>query len=688
MKKPYVFFHGNIVMRPGDPVCIRGEDLDIVTKVVISDGTKTAEPEMIQQEAHSFKFIIPADFTLGAYRCELFGGDETEKFIINSPVVRWTQGDQGSIATPGGWIRAFGECLRVGGGVCAAELGGRKLEVSKIYDDYSVEFKVPADMPKGKAEFVYSNGFAEAKAIEAEVGADPRDAWPKDIFDVTEFGAKDCTDSSEGITKAIEAAAKNGGGIVYIPKGRYFVKTTFRIPKNTVIRGAGIKKTIVAWDGYTYEIGQLPEYMIRGTNNFAIEDLTFGGTRLGNFITNDTSEEAGENIYVNRIRVHANPTGGTRTHRGEEGTNRKRDILMETMTFSTDLFRFNCTNLQITDNEFIWGGRPVGSGNNRYTLFRNNDFDGMATIDNWVPLGYNEKAIIEDNMFRGYTIGTSGAYVYYSRNTMREVLDNNREAFTTDMGGGTMYHGTVEKITATKYLFPFESNVAALNSTASMYNAGKAVYILSGRGMGQHRKIVGWNGDEVQIDAPFDVEPDETSHVTVNAYNDCWYMADNVVHDAGDFQFFVPQVNTVLDGTKCSFCRGIVGWGGAVYGGWCTQWYISYINNDLSDGNYYHMEGCDRCTMEIRGTHHGEATTVANIVRGNKFADNSSLAINSTENPESITDLMIYDNEIEDCDEGVVFYNSTKNTFMMNNRFTDVKNEVVAKVPQENLKTK
>lgn len=68
------------------------------------------------------------------------------------------------------------------------------------------------------------------------------------VFDVTQYGAipNDLTDDRDAIQKTIDAAQANGGGIVYLPAGRYLVNTSMadrgmlRIEaSNIVLKGAG-----------------------------------------------------------------------------------------------------------------------------------------------------------------------------------------------------------------------------------------------------------------------------------------------------------------------------------------------------------------------------------------------------------------------------------------------------------------
>jgi len=77
------------------------------------------------------------------------------------------------------------------------------------------------------------------------------------IFDVTKYGAKpnDKRSDKKAIKKAIAAATKNGQGIVYFPKGKYYINTKkddqsiIRISSSKIIfRGEDEKNTVLFFD--------------------------------------------------------------------------------------------------------------------------------------------------------------------------------------------------------------------------------------------------------------------------------------------------------------------------------------------------------------------------------------------------------------------------------------------------------
>jgi hypothetical protein len=58
-------------------------------------------------------------------------------------------------------------------------------------------------------------------------------------FSVLDFGAKAdaVTDNTEPFQQALDAMSTAGGGTVFVPRGRYVIKGTLRIPVSVTLRG-------------------------------------------------------------------------------------------------------------------------------------------------------------------------------------------------------------------------------------------------------------------------------------------------------------------------------------------------------------------------------------------------------------------------------------------------------------------
>src|SRR3954470_6977306 len=87
----------------------------------------------------------------------------------------------------------------------------------------------------------------------AAVGKSTLTARPNDPRAVLVQGAGDGkTDDSDAIQQAIDAAAgPNGGGIVFLPSGRYRISRTLLVPPGVRLYGFGAKRPVALLGGGT-----------------------------------------------------------------------------------------------------------------------------------------------------------------------------------------------------------------------------------------------------------------------------------------------------------------------------------------------------------------------------------------------------------------------------------------------------
>ena len=687
MLTPAIFFSGNTVVRGGNVVSVRGEYLDEIKKATLSDGKKTAEVTLYQQNRQSFKFVIPTDFADGLYSLT-FSGDYGEVTrTLNAPVVRWLQSDEGGTATPDGWVRIQGECLRVRDDcspyavIESAEGTKTTLTPEKIYDDYSVKFALPS-LPCGEYGFTYNNGLASAEKETLTVAPCPEDSWNKTVYNVLDYGFAtdkigDCT---EAFTKLLETVRENGGGIIYVPHGKYHMTGTFKIPPKTVLRGDGYKRSQFFWTDEWYEKDEdghwmptkTPYYMFFLEGACAIEDMDFEGRKLGNMFRNSKNDET-NNIRFERIRVQANPLTGNEMHIrcGDDKWRARSATMKEHFMCRNDLFTVSGKNIKYRDCVFNWAGRPFGdSEGTDYFLMQNCVFGDCTAIDDWMPLGHLTDAIVEDTEFRHWTMGCSGKNFYFARNKILNVEDNNREAFTTDVALGMSYYGPV-KIDGCRFTFPEGTNMEQVR-------VGKTLVILSGKGAGQLREVTAVDGTTVEIGDPFDVQPDETSNLIVNTTFRNFYFCDLEVHNSGSIQFYTAQANTVVDRVKFTHSASIKGWGQFVYGTISENWYSTFQNCEYDDVNYYHMDGWYMAPT-LPGNSFmcafGEGDETSNIcctMRGNHFVDDSIINIRAGEVMRALEDCVIENNEFNDAKCAIYVEHKAQRIFVYNNTYNNV----------------
>lgn len=121
------------------------------------------------------------------------------------------------------------------------------------------------------------------------------------IYDVVEdFGADSTgeSDSTPAIQAAIDAAASNGGGVVYLPEGDYFSKSGLEISESgIVLRGAGPGATRLLFADF--ESKKRAHIKISGFENVMLETpLVEDGAQLSNIIAVEDASgfEVGDDV--------------------------------------------------------------------------------------------------------------------------------------------------------------------------------------------------------------------------------------------------------------------------------------------------------------------------------------------------------------------------------------------------------
>ena len=84
----------------------------------------------------------------------------------------------------------------------------------------------------GFASFLHDDEFASAERVVPHTVSGQ--------YDVKTFGAAGdaIADDTSAFQKALDAAHKNGGGVVYAPPGRYRIKGNLTIPDGVTLRGS------------------------------------------------------------------------------------------------------------------------------------------------------------------------------------------------------------------------------------------------------------------------------------------------------------------------------------------------------------------------------------------------------------------------------------------------------------------
>ena len=159
--------------------------------------------------------------------------------------------------------------------------------------------------------------------------------------------------SSAAIDRALEAARAAGGGVVYLPRGQYFVDGPLIVPEGTRLRGEGAALVAV----YFREDGLLtsPRHGYIHSNNsaaaWAVEDLTLYVTH--HYVAVVYVHPATRDFTLQRVRVRAvawaflgDPISGA-TGRGG------RSVDFSASDIGPVVYLDGCNNYRIVDNDLL-----------------------------------------------------------------------------------------------------------------------------------------------------------------------------------------------------------------------------------------------------------------------------------------------------------------------------------------------
>lgn len=699
MSKPVVFYTGNTVARAGNIVCVRGEYFESDWKAVMSDGRQARAVELQQLNRQSFKVMIPTDFEEGVYTLEL-SGNEPLTLRLNEPRVRWMQGDEGESATPDGWVRMQGECLRIGERAqpyavfTAGDGTVTRIAPQRVYDDYSVKIALYG-LAEGQYQVEYHNGYASCQCGILTVAPSPEELWGKKLYNVLEYGlsnesAEDCT---EALRALLELAGREGGGILYFPRGRYQLTGGFHIPRGVILKGDGHQYTQLFWPDMWNETRlcedgkkrwwptALPEVMITADGDFAIEDMEFSAGRIGRLFEVGAKDKPVKNVRFDRVYVCGNYLAGNYLN-GPHHPEEHIAVLRQDAWREKDMLRIWGSNVKIRGCDFKWSSRLFSPGNAiEYLLIQEVEFSGVCSARWWLPFGDLNKAIIEDCDEHEWTMGCGGDNIYLARIRIQDVMINDREAFTTDLRSGINYSGTAVT-DGCRVTFPDDVDMTKAKP-------GQKVCVISGTGAGQYRYITEINGQTAVIAEPFLAAPDADSHLTISPMFTNWYLSDITIHNSGMLQFYVAQCNTVVDGVRVTKSAGIKGYGKFGYGGIHNNWYNTYINNELSEGNHYHyggwynyhVGGWEKAKklpaysflyVESRSP---ELLILSCTMRNNRLSDDCMIYVRTLYEG-GICDMIVDSNHCADSRCGIYIEGKTEGLLLSGNTFEKVREEV------------
>lgn len=565
------------------------------------DEAKAVKAEIVQKTTDSLKIKLPTTFKDGTekqqavYTLKLIstkGESKNRVIYLNQPVIDYTVGSDGDIATQGTELRIIGKNLAPAKDASKVQVvfvdkntnTSTTATVTEVQSVYSVSVKVPETLSNGTYEVWLHSGVGDNTAwsvpASVKVGSAVRDGWKSTVYNIqTDFGAtgKSSQNATPCFVNALAAIEKNGGGILYLPNGNYCIEYTLVIPEHCRIIGESKDTTSISLRPYNFAYNHLPSAVFKMKKNVEISNVSILTSRVGGVFSAKGGEN--DNIYLTDILVEIEPETGSPT----DGMNNvytdlvtpdKQKEMLASETVAPVISIESGVNVQIknVDMGFCKGrNRPIvsdTSGNKYWQVVNTVQTGGWSEVIVSYSLWENNQHG-PDNC-----IGVWGNGTYMQGNTLSNQTTNNRELYVADRGPAYTGTGEVDANNPTKI---------TLNGTVSsdLIKVGQ-VYIRSGQGAGQTRTIVGIQqttvaGEKrtiITLDSAFHIQPNKNSILLLRKPRENIFFVENEFSYGTSCGFYGGAADVVYD--SCTF-TGVTNFYQQARGG-DVNWYFSIIN--------------------------------------------------------------------------------------------------------------
>jgi len=658
---PPVAIWTSLPVEPGEAVMVFGGPWDSTSSVeVTGPDTRTLVPLKVTEDCVTF--VYPEDWPQMVFSAEIKTSAGVAEFEVNAPDVWWLQGDGGKTASPAGWLRAFGRSMGYSDRAAIELRGdGETIRIpAESYDLYSLRTALPEDVPPGAYEVFIYNGLGEAGYPAGSISILPRkEPWPELVVNIVDYGAipNDRLDDSPAIRAALAVVTENGGGILYVPRGRFGLEDELTLPPNTLLRGAGMTLSQIYWPDRDHPTGAL----LSGTHHFGVEEIFLAAGNIATGINVILPKEGdlwrNESILLRRVRTRFLHTD---TIPREESIRRSQ---------SGAGFRISGEFIRMIDCDFsatkgisslhgdymqVSGNRFSGSGNNqglwiggRFTIFEDNDLERESS-----------------------SISNGTRCFYYRGNKLGAIYgDGDRETMTFDGGRATYKDLIISASPNTVTLKP-----GAWRDSPERW-VGEAISIIGGKGAGQMRLVETIDDRKVTLDRPWDILPDETSYTVIGLLRSHLLFLDNQVRDGNPFQLYGGAVDVVLAGNQLQRCSGLHAFGMTKGGVPEPSWFIQFLGNEILEGNSVrgpwsfmvpaadsYLGFFDRGMKSLRPVY---PLARVGVMRRNVLHNNAYLYAGP-----KVENILVENNLVKHADKGMVI--KSKGSVLRGNRFENV----------------
>ena len=541
-------------------------------------------------------------------------------------------------------------------------------------EPYSLRFTVPAGIKTGKCDISVTNNGVNWVTMEdnqnftiVPVGNDPYGldvAWADHyVYDyrinVKDFGAKgdgvaDDTAAFEAANNAIRA---NGGGVVYIPVGTYNI-SILDMPAHVIYEGEDRQKSIIRTicldPKQGYWIGSAEDSLATGYQGFY--NLTFLKDELSNHIYADAQVWIGHpwdasiqgSTYQRQNRTFC---GYFMKNCDWDGV-LECDIQGRALWYATGAKYFMIDDLDGEGNhvgfmpcQFSYATirnmdqKPIGSNNEYndvYTIFENNVIDMQTQYSNAAPytgpyaqsLFCRSGIYVAHNTFKNTGrpgpydengVNVSGSHVNDGEVVAAENINSGR----TYLFGESISAADEDSVTiipqmnenGSDYRKYLSGSQVSHNEFWSPMFGDIMVMVVYGKGAGQIRRMGEYNTEtlKIHVTEPWDVIPDETSHIMLSTatYQTIYY--DNYAENCEKgFWFYGGAVDSVMAENTLVDVEGLTSFGFHIDSYSSSRlmpnYYVSIRGNKITGDSRYG----DACPIRI-ATNNESRTNVSTL---------------------------------------------------------------------------
>lgn len=639
--------------------------------------------EPLQPADQSVKFFLPDDLPMGVFACR-FTAERGAAVVVllNRPDPWWAQGDGGTSASPGGWVRVLGKCLAFPSQKVSVLVEGEgqtlRLTPSET-STWSLTLPLPSTLREGAYRLRIHNGFGGTHGWSEPVSitVQRQSVWKETRFDVVELGADPTgmRDSTPAVKEALARAGTEGGGVVFFPRGRYMVTETVTIPRFTVLRGESRELAAVFWPNSEKPLPVL----LQGTDSFGIEELSLYATHYQHFIAGALGDQPGAgNVFLRRLLVRGV------IYRPLKEAEEIHQRFAEMPGPNSDTVRLGGHNIAIADCDFYGSGRALFLSRVRGGyVARNTFYNGRW---GWYCISGSDGLIFEGNQIIGADLMSTGGgincldgssfsqNVYFAHNALKLLHGWDREAMTTDAGGGA-YVGTIASA---------QGRTLTLSNEPQWHGRdwkGAGVFIIDGTGVGQYRRVVHGEGRQVEVDREWEIPPDETSQLSITMLQRNYLFIGNEFSDATcAIQFYGISLYHIVAENKSVRAGGFKNIGMHYAGGSQPSWFNQFLDNEIAEGNQgfngplNEFPPLDSQVATLGGWYEPTRApmTRCTIMRRNRLLSNARISIR-----DACRDVIVEDNSVENAEVGIEVVGEPDGVLLHRNRFQRVHRPIV-----------